>query len=327
MTDKAKPFLSENNPLNMETYKGEGFSYKYFFPQYWLGWIIILLSFILTYLPKIFRDSIGTFLGFFIYKTNHKRKKIVQKNLALCFKEKSQTEIDKITKEYFKNLGKSYLNIPVLWWKTNKKLQEICSLENVQYINNELQKKRSVILFTAHTVTLDFGGRSISSFPIISMYKPFRNELLNWFIGRSRSKSTDNVVVFPREKFIFKNIIRALKKPLVFYYLADEDLGQKDSVFVSFFDETKATLTSIGKLSSLTNAAVIPCINLYDQKSNSYKTYIDKPLENFPSGNNEADARLINQRLENLISKDLSQYMWSLRLFQTRPEGKTYPYR
>ena len=54
---------------------------------------------------------------------------------------------------------------------------------------------------------------------------------------------------------------------------------------------------------------------------------IDKPLENFPSGNNEADARLINQRLENLISKDLSQYMWSLRLFQTRPEGKTYPYR
>ena len=64
MTDKAKPFLSENNPLNMETYKGEGFSYKYFFPQYWLGWIIILLSFILTYLPKIFRDSIGTFLGF-----------------------------------------------------------------------------------------------------------------------------------------------------------------------------------------------------------------------------------------------------------------------
>ncbi|MEC7832256.1 MAG: hypothetical protein VX440_00590, partial [Pseudomonadota bacterium] len=83
MTDKAKPFLSENNPLNMETYKGEGFSYKYFFPQYWLGWIIIILSFILTYLPKIFRDSIGTFLGFFIYKTNHKRKKIVQKNLAL----------------------------------------------------------------------------------------------------------------------------------------------------------------------------------------------------------------------------------------------------
>ncbi len=327
MTDRAKPFLSENNPLNMQVNEGEKFSYRYFFPQYWLGWIIILLSLILTYLPKIFRDTIGAFLGFLIYTTNKKRKNIAEKNLSLCFKDKSKIEIKQIVKEYFKNLGKSYLNIPVLWWKSDIKLQKICSLDNIHYIQNELQNGRSVILFTAHTVTLDFGGRSISSFPIISIYKPFRNELLNWFIGRSRSKSTDNVVVFPREKFIFKNIIKALKKPLVFYYLADEDLGKKDSVFVPFFDELKATLSSIGKLSSLTNAAVIPCINLYDSNSNSYKTYVDKPLENFPSGDNEKDARSINARLENLISKDLSQYMWSLRLFQTRPQGGEYPYK
>ena len=88
MRDKAKPFLSENNPLNMETYKGEGFSYKYFFPQYWLGWIIILLSFILTYLPKIFRDSIGTFLGFFIYKQTIKERKLFKRILLCVLKKK-----------------------------------------------------------------------------------------------------------------------------------------------------------------------------------------------------------------------------------------------
>ena len=326
MTDKPKPFLSENNPLGMLIDEGEAFSYKYFLPKYWLGWVIILTSFFLTYMPKTFRDSIGTFVGLIIYKTNKKRQKIVEKNLSLCFKEKKQNEIKKIVQEYFKHLGQSYLNIPVLWWKNNDNLQEICSVENIHYIQDELSKKRAVILFTAHTVTLDFGGRSISSFPIISMYKPFRNSLLNWFIGKSRSKSTDNVVVFPREKYIFKNIIKALKQPIVFYYLADEDLGSKDSVFVSFFDEQKATLTSIAKLSSMTNAAVIPCINHYNLKTNKYETYIDKPLENFPSGDEKVDARQVNDRLEQLISRELNQYMWSLRLFQTRPKGLKYPY-
>ena len=77
------------------------------------------------------------------------------------------------------------------------------------------------------------------------MYKPFRNRLLNWFIGKSRSKSSDNVVVFPRENFPFKRIIKALKKPNIFYYVGDEDLGSKNSTFSNFFAEQKSTIITI----------------------------------------------------------------------------------
>ncbi len=326
MENKPKPFLSKNNPIGLSVENGEGFSYKFLLPNYWLGWIIIIISFFLAYVPKFLRDLLGSFVGLIIYKINHKRRKIAEKNITLCFKSKTNQEIDVIIKHYFKNLGKSYLNIPLLWWRSDSSLQEICSVQNIHHIENELKKNKSVILFTAHTVSLDFGGRSISRFPIISMYKPFRNKLLNWFVGKSRSKATDNVVVFPREKFAFKNIIKALKKPVIFYYIADEDLGPKDSVFVNFFDEPKATLTSIAKLSNLTNASVIPCINHYNLDLNKYETFIDKPLDNFPSGDDTNDARKINDRLEKLIQRELDQYMWSLRLFQTRPTGLQYPY-
>jgi len=326
MKNKTKPFLSKNNPIGLSEDKGEGFSYKYLLPNYWIGWVIIFISFFLTYIPEFLRRPLGTFVGLIIYRTNRKRRKIAEKNISLCFKNKNSNEIETITRNYFKNLGQSYLNIPILWWKNNSSLQEICSVENMHYIDNELSKNRSVILFTAHTVSLDFGGRSLSRFPIISMYKPFRNKLLNWFVGRARSKPTDNVVVFPREKYVFKNIIKALKQPVVFYYIADEDLGSKDSVFANFFDEPKATLTSIAKLSGLTNAAVIPCINHYNQNTNKFETFIDKPLDNFPSGNEKDDAKQINNKLEKLIARELDQYMWSLRLFQTRPDGLRYPY-
>ena len=326
MDNRPKAFLSKKNPLNINLRMAESFSYAYLMPQYWFSWVLIFFSFILIYLPKKIRLNIGSLLGIFIRVSNSKRSSIVMTNLSLCFKSMSNKERKIIHDNYFKNLGKTIIDIPSLWWKSDKSLQKTCEIINGKYIDNELSKGRGVILLTPHTVSLDFGGRSISRYPIISIYKPFRNKLLNWFIGKSRSKKTDNVVVYPRENFSFKKIIKALKSPVIFYYIADEDLGTQNSEFADFFNEKKSTLVSIRKVSKLSNACVIPCINLYCGVSNKYFTYVDEPLEFSSVDDPKKDALIINQALEKLISRDLSQYMWSLRLFQTRPNGQSYPY-
>ena len=326
MDTKAKPFLSKNNPLKVELENRENFSFRYLLPYYWFSWVIIFLSFLLIYLPKPLRRFVGSSTGFFIKHSNAKRSHIVMTNLSLCFKSQTREQLNKIHDEYFKNLGNTIIDIPSLWWRSDRSLQKDCEIINDHYIDNELSKGKGVILLTPHTVSLDFGGRSISRYPIISIYKPFRNKLLNWFVGRSRSKKTDNSIVYPRENLSFKKIIKALKTPIVFYYIGDEDLGDKNSEFASFFDETKSTLISISKIAALSKATVIPCINHYCPSKNKYVTYIDEPLAKFPTGHTRDDALIINRAFEKLINRDLSQYMWSLRLFQTRPNGQKYPY-
>ena len=326
MDIKPKPFLSKTNPLGVKICESENFSFSYLFPQYWFSWILILLSFVLVYLPKPMRFFFGSLLGKLIKFSNRKRSNIAMINLSLCFNSMTLEEKENIHDEYFINLGKTILDIPSLWWKSNLSLQNDCEIINGHYIDNELSKGNGVILLTPHTVSLDFGGRSISKYPIISMYKPFRNRLLNWFIGKSRSKSTDNVIVYPRENFSFKKIIKALKSPIIFYYVADEDLGNRNSEFAKFFDEEKSTLISISKIASLSNATVIPCINHFCKSRQKYITYIDEPLDPFPTNNTKNDAIIINKSLEKLISRNLEQYMWSLRLFQTRNNNKKYPY-
>ena len=109
-------------------------------------------------------------------------------NLSLCFKSKTEAELKKIHNEYFKNLGNTIIDMPSLWWRSDKSLQNNCEIINEHYIDNELSKGKGVILLTPHTVSLDFGGRSISRYPIISIYKPFRNKLLNWFVGKASKK-------------------------------------------------------------------------------------------------------------------------------------------
>lgn len=326
MLKKHKPFLSKHNPLNIKEYECEQFSYKFFLPNYWLTWLGILLSLILNYLPHIIRIQLGTLIGIVIYITNKKRRNIAKTNISLCFKSMSGKDVDNLVRKYFKNLGRTFVDIPILWWRSDKVLKSVCKVKNVNYIKNELSKGKGVILLTPHSTSIDFGGRSISEFPIISMYKPFRNELINWFIGKSRSKSTDNVVVYPRTDFPFKTIIKALKKPNIFYYIGDEDLGLDNSVFAKFFDEEKSTLIAIRKIVELTNCSVLPCINYFCNETKEYITEISHPLTNFPTNDANSDAIIINKCFEQMINKNLAEYMWSLRIFQTRKKGTSYPY-
>ena len=326
MLKKHKPFLSKHNPLNIKEYECEQFSYKFFLPNYWLTWLGILLSLILNYLPHIIRIQLGTLIGIVIYITNKKRRNIAKTNISLCFKSMPDKDVDNLVRKYFKNLGRTFVDIPILWWRSDKVLKSVCKVKNVNYIKNELSKGKGVILLTPHSTSIDFGGRSISEFPIISMYKPFRNELINWFIGKSRSKSTDNVVVYPRTDFPFKSIIKALKKPNIFYYIGDEDLGLDNSVFAKFFDEEKSTLIAIRKIVELTNCSVLPCINYFCNETKEYITEISHPLTNFPTNDANSDAIIINKCFEQMINKNLAEYMWSLRIFQTRKKGTSYPY-
>ena len=327
MGNEAKPFLSKTNPLNISQSEAEHFSLKYLLPHYWPTWLLLLLSFLISFMPNAIRVILGNIVGKLIFLTNSKRRKIVITNLSLCFKGKNKMQINGLCKAYFVYLGRAFIDMSLLWWRSNSFLQNNCEVFNQDYLDKELSKNKGVILLVAHSVFLDFGGRSLSGYPIISIYKPFRNKLLNWIIGSARSREVDNIIVYPRDNFSFGKIIKALKKKSIFYYFGDEDLGKDNSEFSKFFDEKKSTLVSISKISELSNCSVLPCINYYCPMSKKYITYLGKPLEDFPSNDKQKDANTINIALEKIISRDLEQYMWSLRLFQTRPDGKSYPYK
>ena len=75
---------------------------------------------------------------------------------------------------------------PLLWWRSDKYLQQLIIKSDLHLIDEILDNKQSVILLAPHTLSLDFGGRALSKFNLLSIYKPFKNNLMNWFIGKSK---------------------------------------------------------------------------------------------------------------------------------------------
>ncbi len=317
----GKAFISKNNPFNEDPADSEHFSYSYLLPKYWLSWILILLSFPLAYLPKIIRSSLGSILGKMLFQINTSKKEIIRINLKKTFKNLSDDDIEIYSHKFFKYLGHIYLCLPLLWWRSDTYLQTIIHKDGTQQVNDVLNNNQSVILLAPHTLSLDFGGRALSQYNLLSIYKPFKNKLMNWFIGKSRSKSSDKVIVYPRHGGSIKKIIKKMRKPSVLYLLADEDISRDDSVFCDFFDTKKAVLKSISKLSRLTNAKVLPCVCNYNLDSQDFYFKIFPSIENFPSENIVDDCFKINRVLETQILEDKLQYMWTLRIYKHQPDS------
>ena len=317
----SKPFISKNNPYSENSSDGEVFSYSYIAPKYWITWIFLGLSFVVANLPCLIRKLLGELIGTLLYKFNYQKKKIININLSHTFKNISNSEINEITKLFFKNLGHMYINLPTLWWKSDDKIQKFIKKQNLQLIDDILSNNQSVILLAPHTLSLDYGGRALSEYNLLSMYKPFKNSLLNWFVGKSRSKDSDKVIVYPRDKKSIKKIIRKMKNPSVLYFLADEDISPEDSIFSKFFDTHKSSLKSVSKLAKITNARVLPCTCHYDINSNCYFFNVMEEIQNFPSENIEQDCLKINGILEKQILMDKAQYMWTLRIYKHREDG------
>jgi KDO2-lipid IV(A) lauroyltransferase len=58
-----------------------------------------------------------------------------------------------------------------------------------------------------------------------------------------------------------------------------------------------------------------------------YRLRLLPAFDNFPSGDDVADATRINQFIEQHVREVPEQYLWAHRRFKSRPEGEPSPYQ
>ena len=169
-----KAFISKNNPFDEDPSQGEKFSLSYLSPKYWIIWIFIFLTLPIAYLPSKIRSYLGTGLGKLFFKFSKSKREIAKINLSTTFKNLDDIGVQNYSYLFFKYLGHMYINLPLLWWRSDSYLQKLINKDDLHLINEILEKNQSVILLAPHTLSLDFGGRALSAFNLLSIYKPFK---------------------------------------------------------------------------------------------------------------------------------------------------------
>lgn len=306
---------------NVERY---GFKLSMLAPKYWLTWLGVALYFIVTLLPLSQVDRIGCWLGRYAAKKNKKRFKIVKTNLSLCFPDRDDDALEKMVVSHFEAQFRSLMHYYILWWRPARSIRKRLQVEGFEQIDEYREQGKQVIILLTHNVGLDFAATSISmEHSANAPYKQVRNEVADWLIanGRLRFGKKYGGKLFTRDDGL-KPLIRETRAGKVLIYLADEDLGEENSVFVPFFGVQKATIPMLGRLAKLCDAVVLPCVSCYQPDEHRYRVKLFSPMEDMPSGDEMRDSENMNKAVEQAILECPLQYLWTLRYFQTRPPGE-----
>jgi Kdo2-lipid IVA lauroyltransferase/acyltransferase len=113
-----------------------------------------------------------------------------------------------------------------------------------------------------------------------------------------------------------------MRADMPFFYLPDQDQGVKDGAFIPFFGVPAATMASVPRIVRMTAAKVVPSITRLLPGVAGYVLTYYPAWENYPTGDDIADTRRMNEFIEDSMREMPEQYFWLHKRFKTCPPGE-----
>jgi KDO2-lipid IV(A) lauroyltransferase len=299
------------------------FERAFYGPRYWLTWIGLGFLGLIGRLPLSWATRLGAGLGNLFYYAARGRRHIAQVNIRLCFPELNEQEQEQLVRKVMRETGVNLTETCVALWGPKAALAGRHRIIGYEHLEAAVASGQGVLLLGGHFTTIDPAAHGLAArMPFDVVYRRDPNPLFAYKVLQARESVADKGIV----RGDIRQLVRRLREGKVVWYAPDQDMGAKHSVFAPFFGVPAATITATSRIVRMGNAKVLPLAHYRDGEG-GYLIVIGKPLENFPSDDDVADATLINRTLEEAIRPYPDQYLWVHRRFKTRPEGEPNPYR
>jgi KDO2-lipid IV(A) lauroyltransferase len=284
-----------------------------------LARIGVSIFWLIHFLPFRVIVAIGNMLGTLAYPFATERRRVGDINLKLCFPEMDEKARKKLLHDHFRMFMRGLVERSIVWWSSAERINSLIRVEGAEHF--EILKGQPMILLTPHFVGMDTGGQWIAQqVDTVCMYANQKNEYLTELLLNKRGRFR-NQHLYSRQEGL-RPILKGMRKGLPFVYPPDQDQGVRDGAFIPFFGVPAATMTSLPRIAQMTGAKVVPSITRVLPGGEGYVLTFYPAWENYPSGDDIADARRMNAFIEDRIREMPEQYFWLHKRFKTRPEGE-----
>ena len=292
---------------------------KIYSPVVWPTWLVVALAWCIARLPLSWVFAIGRALGRITYRLGTQRRLITQTNIARCFPELDQDAQTQLVRDIFESVGMGAVELMIPWLNPRRDLSAHFTVHGREHLDRALAKGNGAILVGGHYAVMDVICQPLGDIGSIDvMYRFNKNPVWEWLQVSGRSRYFDGVI----ERDDPRQILRRLKKGRAIWYAADQDYGRKHSVFAPFFGIQAASIVATSRFARLNKSPVLMMRQSRDVDAQHWHIYFSPTIENFPSGDDAADAARMNTLLEAQIRKHPEQYLWLHKRFKTRPEGE-----
>jgi len=269
--------------------------------------------------------SIGYGLGYIAAHIPGDRNRVVKTNLHLCFPKLNNSEVDLLSKQHWRLLGRSLVEKSIIWLGSKKQLSDMIEVKSAV----DLTSRKPRILVNMHFTGIE--GSIILSALAKQQYWPrtsgffqrMKNPFFNQKIIEWRNRFGGNSIDRQGNS---KQIIREIRNGDFIIIAPDIDLGTKDSEFVPFFGIETNTITTVSRLAKITGADVCMMTTTLKADESGYLCEISEPLKDFPGPDPKTDTARLNQYFEKEIRLRPAEYYWVHKRFKNPPSNKTNPY-
>jgi len=267
--------------------------------------------FLFSIMPLPVNHFFGYLIGFSTYLFRTETKKVITKNIQLCFpglSEKQRKSL--IYKAHIEN-GKALTESSKIWLKSfekNKKL--IKSIKGIE----SLKSKKPVILMVPHYGCWEITGRIIAiENRLTFMYKKLDSPDKENYLLSKRQQGNLSMATADRSGVI--KMQKSLKSGEIIGILPDQFPGIDSGERSTFFGQDAYTMTLLVKLAKKNNANVILTWAERLSFGRGFKLNLE-PVDITSSDNEIENLNHMNSVIENIVSIKPEQYLWSYKRFK-----------
>lgn len=291
--------------------------------NYLLYTLFLFFRTIILTLPHTWTVSLLKGLGSFLYSLNLKHRRIIIKNLDLCFGDQMPLEEkERIAKQCYQNFLIYTANFIEISNKDQDHLTSIVRFENKHYLDDALKNNEKIILVSAHYGAWEVILQAVGAFdaPITTIAEEIMNSsLLNDTMIQYRGKN--NVEMFQKEGALV-GVVKAMKKGRLLAYLVDQNY--KRGVPATFFGRPVMHIPSASQLSRKFDALLLPVFCTTDDYTH-YTIRFEEPFKCEKSENEEQDIIACTQKqsdvIQQAVEKRPADYFWFHKKFKATHKG------
>lgn len=286
-----------------------------------LGYFVKIIPFWLIYLTS------DLFFIIFYYLIRYRRK-VVKYNLTTSFPDKSEEEIKRISKLYYKHLCDILLESIKGNSMSKSEILKRHKLINPEVLESYYQKNESVILTPAHYNNWEWGtlsGGIQLKHKVVVFYQPIKNKFIDNHTKKTRSGFNTELVSASKASATFREYV---KQTSVFLMTADQNPSSKISCHWTMFLNKKTSCFSGPEIYAKKYNLPVFYLKIKKVKRGFYEIeLIPVALSPKDFGKEEITAKYMSL-LEETIKENPEYWLWSHKRWKNIPteDGFYNPY-
>ncbi len=261
----------------------------------------------------------------YLLDANHRRIGLI--NLRIAFPERDTRWHKRVLRRSFARIGEHAAELSRL-----PSLKAADALSRVLYepgrgLENYHAVKTNgtgVLFVTAHISAWELlpAAHAASGYPLNFIVRPLDNPYLDAWSLRVRNRHGNGVI---GKHQAVRRSLQVLRQGGDVGFLIDQNIQEKEGVFVPLFGKPACTTTSVAALALKTGSPVIPGFIYPTGRKGHYRIRFYPPIVAKAGSNHEDDIKRLtasfNSYVEEMIREFPDCWLWGHRRFRTQPDG------